>query len=960
MGNTSSAPPAREQNRLSKPRTSSTASLLTSQSTSSFHTEAVNARFSGLRESRLRASESSSSLVTPAGRDDRSRREVRQHLRSVVIEPIDEDVHDAESEGGGTAGQPATRGASQRHSLSRTGSMVSRDASVKGSATALNRSRLSLVPDSRALDVDSAIAILGELKESASQQELVALRTSAPHATYTSLLKCAMTDPALGKTLSQDNDANAEIESHTLDSEAKKVIRRRSLAVVPGMATRVEESRSVQRKPVRPLPVTWESVQRARFLSAGQAPLSPAPLAQLALPEFSGPEAGRPSSRAATPAGIEYSQLGALKLGSLVVTNGAASPEPKMPSATGTDYFTAKEVQITRGSNIRPVRVMNGQAALTTDARSSGNDRSIPAREFVQEAELASDPRTVKNNSGLSGRAPTGTTEEFYGVSHQGAFHAATDYIAELPASPFPIELPAGPDRTDPVRTTGANNNRVDSCVDEGYDSSPTDEKDAFREAALRILQGSIFDGDRQESKWDGLQTPRSLPDDAPNEPTRPRKTKADSGYSSEASLGGIGGKRDPRSRKSEASSRSLRSFTLRRNSTFAATQTPNFSDQIKSVPYSETKEQPAKTPGLAKSKSARFLRLRSKSWLNLRGSDTPDTPKPEMNASRERSGTTEGTTSGPRRLQKPQPSGSRLVVSSATGPASPSEGILHNTVDRTNESARAQKQTRQVDTQRRPALSSSYSSGTLGSAAESSESKPTSERRQNLPRAALSQSDGLQSDKDRRIHERGPSVKPVVKDEEQARERHSYDAISAQLPPKRTAPQIRSREPTRLPLTRPKSTIIMPSAAPSQPSNPERSGRQQHGRRSLSRERNSLESDREGDEGRSKMRANRRSFHSDAPPVPPLPPGAQARAIGVSSSCQATTGHAHSQTTGSSRRTRDATIAAAAAVGANVHHQHGRAPASMPRYYAKPVQEPEVMPVRTHRSPIQRGTVAA
>ena len=112
----------------------------------------------------------------PTG-DYRTRQDARQQLRAQLKSPIDGDVSQ-ESDEVDSLGELATQ-VRNRLSLSRSNSLVLQIPSGRASTSrpaSLPDSKVSLVSDTRTIDLEAAISILQELRKNASPEDLAALR----------------------------------------------------------------------------------------------------------------------------------------------------------------------------------------------------------------------------------------------------------------------------------------------------------------------------------------------------------------------------------------------------------------------------------------------------------------------------------------------------------------------------------------------------------------------------------------------------------------------------------------------------------------------------------------------------------------------------------------------------------------------------------------------------------------
>ena len=152
------SPAAGTKNRLSKPKVNGFANAA---ATPSKHT--LNTLADGY-----------DSAVESSTGDGRSKQPARQTLRSqscgLEDREAENDLHDDEPLGGSAT--------NVKGKLSRSCSQTTHYLSAKGSVSELtNSSQISLVPESHAIDLGAAVAILQELRKTASPEDLVALRT---------------------------------------------------------------------------------------------------------------------------------------------------------------------------------------------------------------------------------------------------------------------------------------------------------------------------------------------------------------------------------------------------------------------------------------------------------------------------------------------------------------------------------------------------------------------------------------------------------------------------------------------------------------------------------------------------------------------------------------------------------------------------------------------------------------
>ena len=252
----------------------------------------------------------------------------------------------------------------------------------------------------------------------------------------------------------------------------KSPIRRRSL-YAPGLATRTPHD--MLRRP--PPPDRQNSEMEREYYYNPNKPQS-SPLSDLATLAVSR-NAALASSRNGRSTPVDLVQLGGLSLGTLRITNGAASPEPSedtsyksnkalSDSASHDDYYTASE-GCKSEDEAHPV---HNKAAIETPRppRRSGSPLKFEAQQ----------ENTPKFDLQISGRLATEVNWNPHPESQfceQGALDGlvvtprpidracsiAQDYMLELPASPYEAALPHPVESSDQewsVTTT----DKVDGC----------------------------------------------------------------------------------------------------------------------------------------------------------------------------------------------------------------------------------------------------------------------------------------------------------------------------------------------------------------------------------------------------------------------------------------------------------------------------------------------------------------
>ncbi|MCJ1387846.1 hypothetical protein MMC18_000689 [Xylographa bjoerkii] len=299
MGSLSIPLDSKRAHRLSKPRTiTGSSSSLTLKSLGS-ETESDSPKSQSSK-----SGEKSNVVVTTPGGDCRSRRDSRQRIRAHLFGSSQESLQaDSEEDNENKKGLVDTaRGVRDR--LSRTGTMVSRRASLRMSITPLNtsQSRLSLVPESSVHDVDDTERVFDEIKEKAFYDSLAAM-----------------------------NHVSSPVDEDMHVDAVASPIRRRSL-FTPGLATRVPDD--ILRKPPPPQRIQSEA-DRDYYYDPNRPESSP--LAKIAALELVSRGRVSPVLRASTPLDMDYAHLGGLRPGTLRITNGNNSPVPRIRSPSITD-----------------------------------------------------------------------------------------------------------------------------------------------------------------------------------------------------------------------------------------------------------------------------------------------------------------------------------------------------------------------------------------------------------------------------------------------------------------------------------------------------------------------------------------------------------------------------------------------------------------------------------------------
>ncbi|KAL8952434.1 MAG: hypothetical protein Q9222_001669 [Ikaeria aurantiellina] len=295
-GTTQDQPPQK----LSKPLTNrSSSNLLTS---TSHHFEAS----SPLALSDAGSADGYFPSVTSPHCQPKGRRNTRSKIRSYFQSSPETDQHHSSEDD--ESNQRKTTNRNSRHRMSRTDSSIFQNPNV-GASAASSASYLCMA-DAR-----------------------------GPENSEDDAVKRHITEKVWIDTLAAQNHVSTPVDEDKHPDSVMSPIRRRSL-YTPGIATRSPED--ILRKPPPREQVTSQADRDYYY-----DPTRPAcsPLSRLA--NLRNSHTGR-----STPSELDYTHLGTLKLGTLRVTNGAASPVPQnrhddpvqhLEVASQDDYYTASE-----------------------------------------------------------------------------------------------------------------------------------------------------------------------------------------------------------------------------------------------------------------------------------------------------------------------------------------------------------------------------------------------------------------------------------------------------------------------------------------------------------------------------------------------------------------------------------------------------------------------------------------
>ncbi|KAI9871281.1 MAG: hypothetical protein M1830_003111, partial [Pleopsidium flavum] len=567
MGNIQSAPTPRDPHRLSKPRTNTSSSNLLVIGSQQAEPDSMSTPPKTLEIGETEA------VVTTQSGERRSRQDARPTLRAHLFgstsdisrsEAAEDDIGRRYGIGELVSGV--------RDRLSRSGSFNSQSPKSQSPsgrrsstylANSLGASRLSLVPESTVPDLEGSTRLLEEIKAKASTDELAAY-----------------------------NHISSPVDESAPNNSVLSPIRRRSL-LTPGIATRVPDD--ILRKP--PVPERIQpQVDREYYYNP--CLFDSSPLARLAVLELAERRRSSPVPRAGTPTFLDYGHLGALKLGTLRVTNGTVSPAPSdrtfpldtcqsfPDSRKEEDYFTASDGHGSKDDNVRSIRRdlrwRRGRSAPMIDVPFPTKGRADELSEIVGSAisvdtgimpsSSASNKREksqadASSDDEMPTKSATSTSSkkqqslplfEYPNRSPDRASSIAQEYIIELPDSPF--SCPKSTFLASPglLATSKANEFDDDLFEDDGIvfsarehssminwnslieDAESNHAQDSSREDALRILDGYAVSTSEQESR--PSSSLRSSTDYAQitfpaHSQSDKSLSKADSGYSSNVSL---------------------------------------------------------------------------------------------------------------------------------------------------------------------------------------------------------------------------------------------------------------------------------------------------------------------------------------------------------------------------------------------------------------------------------------
>lgn len=391
-------------------------------------------------------------------------------------------------------------------------------------------------------------------------------------------------------------------------------IRRRSFAT-PGIATRTASIEEIHQ--VAPAPEIYvHSPQTRQWDAEIMRSFPPNRLTGLA-PIAEGRDS--PAPRAPTPGDFDYSHLGTLKLGSLVVTNGAPSPEPSIQlrnqysfeihSEEG--YFTASE------GRTSPEDIMNN-SVLATEGNVNVPEilaHSMPTPVKLNTVAMTIDRlRREADQEELEEETDNRSVVDEKEVVHlHRSSTIAREYSSEFSSNPYFYQNTSaeGPSQPSPSR-----NGDVDALSHHDHTAHAPEEVSAVRESPHASRNPGRLSRGMSSKRMEAPQM--KLPqENATYEPKRPLQMKIDSGYSSAASSGALQQTRRPE----EVARGPVRADVPRANTSGGwkpdedDTESLYTFEQMLTMPYEEPKRAEASEPQTAAPEPARPARPRSKSF---------------------------------------------------------------------------------------------------------------------------------------------------------------------------------------------------------------------------------------------------------------------------------------------------------------------------------------------------------
>ncbi|KAK4541581.1 hypothetical protein LTR36_007878 [Oleoguttula mirabilis] len=273
---------------------------------------------------------------------------------------------------------------------------VGGNASAQSSSTTVDSvgaRRLSAVRerDNQAIDIERAIALLQELKKTASPNELVAL--------HRALLP------------TKDVETVSSPQAATFDERPAyspaPTFQRRSSVLPPGLATRGGFAEDLLRKQADGL-VESQKPKGGRPPGWGHHTASTSVSSLAALDLARDEDGGLPGGRPVTPSDFAYSHTGLYEHGTLRITNGAASPEPSIATAISHDRLgdesKADDGYYTCSSGRPSLEAVRGRASIDILPGRNVSQDSLPIRDRIMNSDKAQQQRKQRSSrlSGIS------------------------------------------------------------------------------------------------------------------------------------------------------------------------------------------------------------------------------------------------------------------------------------------------------------------------------------------------------------------------------------------------------------------------------------------------------------------------------------------------------------------------------------------------------------------------------
>ncbi|KAF2016024.1 hypothetical protein BU24DRAFT_450633 [Aaosphaeria arxii CBS 175.79] len=525
MGNASSSPTTGHHNRLSKPKTN----------TNSPHgTPKVNVPVSVY-------SNSADSSV-------RDKQQFKTLLTSPVVTDFDSD---ASPDGDDTLGDLANHVQRRLSTLSGSNSITSHRGGGRNSLGRIispHGSKLSLASNSQSVDLDTALKILQEVRKTASPEDLVALHQ-------------ALQETVPPSSVSPTPDNSLRGRTSTVNRSSSSLIRRRSLIATPGLATRGSPTDTSRR--------TWNS-WKGTDMEQSEDPkwkvgmMGNSPLTRIAALDLAEDGRESPVPRAQTPGDMEYSHLGSLQLGSLIVTNGAASP------AGSARYVSRRKsaIDVTHGEDYFASTSGNASTEPKTRDRSHSRSKSSvlpPTFQLHPDQYIARPKANTKASRRVENSLQPGTVGPRTRSDHSGlkaiqiptqsADLLAKDYMLNIPASPFENPRDDTPDEGFADGPLENASQPIQNLAPASDAKSPRDSiksqitrkpsaRDRANYAMLNCMGGQQVnaeidgpDAAKLTTKGSNQEARIEVPPAERRRSRRPVPRKADSGYSSGGSL---------------------------------------------------------------------------------------------------------------------------------------------------------------------------------------------------------------------------------------------------------------------------------------------------------------------------------------------------------------------------------------------------------------------------------------